>query len=90
MLRITKKADDHLGVTLGLEGRIVTDWVALLEDECSEWLAEGHRIWLDFSAVTYVDYHGIERLKRLRERGVQFVNCNDLVRTLLSGAGERP
>ena len=90
MLRITRKDANGSGVTLGLEGRIVTDWVALLEVECSKWLARGHQVQLDFSGVSYVDCGGVERLRYLRCRGVKFVNCNDVIRTLLLEAGDRP
>ena len=84
MLRITKKNSDSSDITLGLEGRIVTDWASVLEQECSELLAQGYRVWLEFSGVTYVDSHGVERLQNLREKGVRFVNCPNLIWGLMS------
>ena len=90
MLRITKKNSDSSDITLGLEGRIVTDWATVLEQECSELLAEGCRVWLDFSGVTYVDSHGAERLQNLHEKGVRFVNYPDLLWDLIDDGSVIP
>ena len=79
MLRITNKSGGNSDVTLGLEGRIVTDWATVLEQECSELLAKGCLVRLDFSGVTYVDSLGVERLQNLHGKGVRFVNCPNLI-----------
>ena len=40
MLHITKVVETLLSVTLKLEGRIVTEWVSLVEGECQRWLRD--------------------------------------------------
>lgn len=83
MLRITKMADGPLLVTLKLEGRIVRDWVAVLEQECLECLREKHKVVLDFSAVTSIDDRGVAMLKRIATEYLQIVSCSLFVEALL-------
>ena len=90
MLRITKKNDSNSDVTLGLEGRIVTDWATVLEQECAELLANGVQVWLDFTSVTYVDSHGVEQLQELHGKGVRFVNCPNLIWGLIEDGSVLP
>ncbi len=90
MIRITKKNSSNSDVTLGVEGRIVTDWAGVLERECSELLVKGCQVRLDFSGVTYVDCHGVERLQNLHGKGVRFVNCPNLIWGLIEDGSVRP
>ena len=70
-------------VRLKLEGRIVSDWVPLLREECLRILKEKRSVRLDFSDVTFVDDRGVEMLEALVARGVQLMNCSPLVEGLL-------
>jgi len=85
MLRITKVADGSGAVTLKVEGRIVSEWVQVLERECLEGLRKKREVVLDFADVAFVDGQGIRMLRRLRTRAVQLVNVSALLEDLLRG-----
>ncbi len=85
MLRITALREGRWLVRLKLEGQIVSDWVALLEDECLESLREDQTVVLDFSAVTFVDCAGVAMLKKIATDSLQIVNVSPLVADLLQG-----
>lgn len=87
LLRITTVDEGLLGVALKLEGRIVSDWVAVLEHECIRSLGERRNVVLDFSAVTFVGGRGVQMLKRIATEHLQIVNVSPLVKDLLQ-AGE--
>ena len=82
MLRITILTEGSSLIRLKLEGRIVLDWVALLEHECLESLRTGHTVVLDFAAVTFVDCAGAAMLRKMTD-GLQIVNVSPLVEDLL-------
>jgi anti-anti-sigma regulatory factor len=83
MLRISHAKDEPSDVTLKLEGRVVSDWVALLRDECHRILRQKKSVWLDFSDVTFVDDRAVEMLKGMARNGVKLMNCSPLVESLL-------
>jgi hypothetical protein len=89
VLRITKVAESPSEVTLKLEGRIVSDWVDLVERECVTWLRERPKVRLDFAEVTFVEPSGVEMLQRLAANHVQLINCPPLIAALLQ-RGEEP
>ena len=86
MLRLTQRRDCECTVTLVLEGRIVAQWVALLERESAALLAEYEKVRLDLANVTYVDDGGREAMQRLRSQ-VEITNCPPLIRQLLDMEG---
>ena len=88
MLRITKVADSPSQITLKLEGKIVSDWVALLECECLTALQGQRRVLLDFAAVTFMSSHGVWMLKRLASEDLLLVNCSAFIEDLLQVAGK--
>ena len=89
MLRITHQRQPSGAVTLGLAGRVVTEWVAVLDDECRRSLGEGPGVALDFSEVTYVDNLGVTVIRELLDHGARIVNCPDTISGLLGiGDGE--
>lgn len=88
MLRITQTSEGSSDVRLKLEGRVVSDWVPLLREECLRMLKKKKRVWLDFSDVTFVDDRGVEMLKELAGEGVKLLNCSALVESLLEQEGE--
>lgn len=83
MLRITRLAESALHVTLLLEGHVRSQWVDQLDSEVSACLGAQQKVALDFRGVSFVSPLGIELLKRLRDDGVQFVNCPAIVMDLL-------
>ena len=83
MLRITRGPSNHRQVTLNLEGRLISDWVALLERECIQALDGGDRVQLDFSEVSRIDSKGADAVRQLASRGVRIVNCPDVIKDVL-------
>lgn len=70
-------------MTLELEGRIVSDWVALLEDECLSALRDAPKVVLDLSAVAFIDRAGVKILRRLATHNLAIVNASPFVAHLL-------
>ena len=88
MVRIQKIVESPTETTLSVEGRIVSDWVAVLEHECRQALRDTPRVRLDLAAVTFIDARGVEVLRRLVIGGVAVVNCREFVDALLNGDGD--
>jgi len=86
-------AESPAHVSLKLEGRIVSAWVALLECECLEGLYERGRVILDVAEVTFIDRRGLEILRRIISSQLQIINASALVEALLhrgGGQGKAP
>jgi hypothetical protein len=89
MLRITEVVDSGTETTLHVEGRIVSDWVSVLQEECSRVRQEsGRRLRLDLGAVTFIDLRGVLALRRFTTEGVAIVNSPALIDALLKGDGK--
>lgn len=85
MLRMTTLTEGSRLVRLKLEGRIVCDWVALLENECLTCLRKEQTVVLDFSAVTFIDCAGVAMLRKISTDSLQIVNASPLIEDLLRG-----
>jgi ABC-type transporter Mla MlaB component len=85
MLRIQKVTESPIQTTLSVEGRIVSEWVTVLEQECRQALRETPRIQLDLAEVTFIDGPGVAVLQSLVTEGVAIVNCREFVDALLNG-----
>lgn len=85
MLRITKMAENNSSVTLKPEGRIVSDWVPILEANISRYLQEKGRLLLDFSEVRFIDEQGVKMLKKVTANGVEILNCPAFIEALIDG-----
>ena len=89
MLRITEVVDRGTETTLYVEGRIVSEWVGLLQEECRRVLQESsRRLRLDLGAVTFIDPRGLLALRRLAAAGVALVNSPAFIDALLKGESE--
>ena len=85
MLRITEVVDGT-ETTLHMEGRIVSEWVGVLQEECWRVLQQSsRRLRLDLRAVTFIDPRGVLALRWLTMEGVAFVNSPAFIDTLLKG-----
>ena len=90
MLRITRAEDRETSVIrVRAEGRVVSDWVEVLERECQMSLEQAQWVEIDLSGVTFIDGRGVEMLRRLRTGRVGIVNCSPVLEDLLSGGGDR-
>jgi anti-anti-sigma regulatory factor len=88
MVRIRQVVKGRRETTLHVEGRIVSDWVSVLEEECRRVLQEpSRRLRLDFSAVTFVDRRGVVTLRWLMTEGVAIANSPKFIEALLKGDG---
>ena len=86
MLRITEVVDSATETTLHVEGRIVSEWVSVLQEECSRVRQEsGRRLQLDLGAVTFIDPRGVLTLRWLTMEGVAIVNSQAFIDALLKG-----
>lgn len=88
MLRIREVVDSHRETTLHVEGRIVSEWVGVLREECGRALQEpSRRLRLDLTGVTFVDASGVRALRSLPTDRVEIVNALDFIDALLKGDG---
>ena len=84
MLRITEVVDSGTETTLHVEGRIVSEWVGVLQEECWRVLQQSsRRLRLDLGAVTFIDPRGLLALRWLTTEGVALVNSPAFVDALL-------
>ncbi|MFZ5892979.1 MAG: hypothetical protein ACOY0T_18100 [Myxococcota bacterium] len=82
MLRITR-IDSPSGRVLRLEGRIVGDWVQVLEGELSASHPEERALVLDLAAVEFASNAAVEVLMAARNRGMRIEACSPLLTSLL-------
>ncbi len=87
MLRLTKVMSAGSGVTLRVEGQIVAEWAACLDEECAALLREVRTILLDLADVTRIDARGVEVVNRLALEKVTVVNCSPHIQDCLSSEG---
>ena len=83
MLRISRAAATPSLTTLRVEGRIVAEWVPVLERECWLALQENRHVRVDLSAVTFVDGRGVAALRRLGANALEIINCPEFIGALL-------
>jgi anti-anti-sigma regulatory factor len=88
MLRIREPVHSHSETTLHVEGRIVSEWVGVLQEECGRALQEpGRRLRLDLRGVTFIDPSGVRALRSLPTDRVTIVHALDFIDALLKGDG---
>jgi ABC-type transporter Mla MlaB component len=88
-LRITREEGSRSRATLKLEGRVVGEWAALLNHECSDLLRSSIAVSLDLAGVGFVDRAGVEALGRLSRAGVEIHCPPGPVASVLLGEGVR-
>lgn len=87
MLRLTWVDMAKRGRVLRVEGRIVDEWGAVLEEECVKSMASAVPGELDLSGTTHVDHRGFETLRSLSERGFRIVGENPLIAEIRRNGG---
>ncbi len=84
MLRITLVSEDDMTVTLRLEGKIVNEWILVLEKTCLDHKDNRNKIVsLDFSGVTFISDEGVKMLENINIGRVEVTNCSPFVREIL-------
>ena len=87
MLRIREVVYSHRETTLHV-GRIVSEWVGVLREECGRALQEpSRRLRLDLTGVTFIDPSGVRALRSLPTDRVAIVHALDFIDPLLKGDG---
>ena len=87
MLRILRQDIDAHNVVLVLLGRVVSEWVDVLERECFELSRSGVDVALDLSGVTFIGRLGLETLGRLVRSGIRIIGCPPLLSEVLRQDG---
>ena len=87
VLRITQNEGSDSGAILRLEGRVVAEVAAVLEEECSELLKSRAEVSLDLAGVSFIDLAGVEVFKRLSRAGAEILCPSGAVASVLEGAG---
>jgi ABC-type transporter Mla MlaB component len=74
MLRIT--VQNHSGVRIVLEGKLVSDWVRELKACCQDILARSDPadVWIELADISFVDGAGTELLAELSREGVHLLS----------------
>ena len=67
-----------------MEGRLVAEWVPVLESETLALLEQCSQVELNLAGVNFVDATGVATLRRLVTRGVRMINTTPLVKALLN------
>jgi anti-anti-sigma regulatory factor len=83
MLRLTRTAVHTNQVLLKAEGRLVGEWVELLEEECAALCGSERQVLLDLGDVQYLDQRAIRLLRHLRGSSLSIINCPPLIQELL-------
>ncbi len=84
MLRLTPGQNRSHRTLLKAEGRLMGEWVDLLEAECGRMSTGAEPLELDLEGVIDVDTRGLETLRRLRRGPVTLVGCTPILLALLA------
>ncbi len=83
MLRITTIQEDDTQRVLKLEGKLLAEWVGELKDACRTAVAQGCRVQLDLSGLSFVDVSGTAALRDLLRLGASITTTSPFVGELL-------
>lgn len=86
MLRITRVLNDDGGLTLRLEGKLLSTWVDELRRACAgRGATSATPLALDLAHLTFADAEGARLLADLLSAGATLVACSSFVAELLHG-----
>ena len=83
MLRITSVSTHPEVQCLKLEGRLVGDWVEVLQVEVEQARARTRDLELNLAGVEFADAGALSLLLQLEKHGVRLVACSPLLTSLL-------
>lgn len=87
MLRITPLSSNQSVRRLKVEGRLVGEWVEVLEDEVERVRGQTLALELELAGVEFADTEGLTLLHEVAERGAKLVACSPLLTRLLESRG---
>jgi anti-anti-sigma regulatory factor len=90
VLRLTQTSHGTGDIVLVVEGRIVSDWAGVLEQECLKLLDRGSHVVLDIGQVSYLDRRGVRVLRELLQKRLTIQNGTPLVEELLQESTDAP
>jgi hypothetical protein len=79
VLRISHRAQDPETNALEVEGRLVGEWVGMLEVELARSEGSGRVVVLDLSAIDYASREAVALIKAAIARGVRVAACAPLL-----------
>ena len=82
MLRITRQPGAGQAALL-LEGNLLKEWIAELQQALAEARQDGAVVELDLSGLRFVDAEGASFLRECRKRGVSLLGASPFVSALL-------
>jgi hypothetical protein len=82
MLRITQHAGAGQA-TLLLEGNLLKEWIAELQQALTEARSDGAAVGLDLSGLRFLDAEGAGFLRECRKHGVSLFGASPFVSALL-------
>lgn len=68
---------------MAIEGRIVSEWISVVETECQGLLLKQQNVLLDFSGVNFVGADGVRMIRRLIAKGCRIKNCPSFIQQIL-------
>ena len=86
MLRISMINESEQCVRVALEGWLVGPWVDELRKESEQQLSQAKALRLDLAKVLFVDPRGVDLLRELAGRQVEYVNCSSFLSQQLDAA----
>ena len=89
MVRISREKSPNSEVVVKVEGQLIDEWVALVEEECAAAGRNGTPVALDLRHVTYVDGRGLSMLRSLVSRSVRMLNVTPLLQDQLNEKGDK-
>ncbi len=84
MLRITRFEENRSQLRLKLEGRIISNWVHILREECQNIAQTYSTVELDLADISFIDSLGAKILKELQSNGFHLINCSPLVKDIIN------
>ena len=85
MLRITPLSTRPDVRRLRVEGRLVGDWVEVLQLEIEQAREQAAELELDLASVEFADSEALTLLLAVAKQGVKLVACSPLLLSLLGG-----
>ena len=82
MLKITHVESPSARV-VQLEGRLLDPWVPVVQETVERIFPSDKDVTLDLTHLTFASADGIALLSRLRQHGVRFVGCSQLIHFFL-------
>ena len=87
MLRLTLISQTPLETVLALDGWLMGEDVAFLEQEGEHWRQQSQYLVLDLEGVQFIDREGIALLKRWVENGVVLRGAIPFIQAVLAAHG---